>query len=244
MGDKIAYYIDILPFSIHKGGQYTYDDTGVILSKIPYTDEYHYHATAIASAALIDVHVEENIQWLIDNMDSEGVIHHRFTLPFYDMKEGWIGGLAQGLTASALIRNGCREEGMRAIAGLLKYCYDDGVIYEYPSVEILNGWIYGIFGLMDTASIDSYYQRYVNNAMDALHSHLPFYDIGGWTAYDYTGIPAPPFYHNVHLKQFNVLNIPWDDTGKYPWFKRMLMILLKHTWRLPIVAYKRWIWKQ
>ena len=55
----MSYYIDTLLGDEAKGSPHKFDSKGVILTKIPYTQEYHYHATAIASYALSNMDKEE-----------------------------------------------------------------------------------------------------------------------------------------------------------------------------------------
>ena len=238
----MKYYIDTLPDCTDKKHPWKFDKNSVVLAKIPYTQEYHYHATNIAAYSLKHPKDNANLTWLLYNQDDTGAYHHNFTLPFYPMEKGWVGGLAQGLSASALIRRGYICEGKKAIDAMLKYCYDFGVIYEYPNVEILNGWIYALFGVMDLAKEDKEYESVVRTIMETIKQRVKEYDINGWTAYDSTGIPATPFYHNVHLKQFKVLNIDWPQSARYPKFKRMLYIMKKNNIRIPLRYLERRKW--
>ena len=237
----VYYYIDILPDCTDKNHPWKKDDNGVVMAKIPYTNEYHYHATNIASY-VIKYGCKKNLNWLLNNQDIYGSYHHDFILPFYKMEKGWVGGLAQSLAASALKYNNYLDEGKQSIDALLKKCYNNGVIYEYPEIEILNGWIYGIFGLMDFVDEYPEYQKKLDESLICLKNKLKKYNINGWTAYDYTGIPATPFYHNLHLKQFKILNINWKEKGKYPKISRFLYLFRKHKFKLPLLYYRRKKW--
>jgi len=206
---KSKYHIDILPFSIHKKHPMKFDENGVILSKIPYTQEYGYHGTSIASY-VIQTGDESNLQWLLDNMKN-GAIYHNFVFPFYPMKKGWVGGLAQGLLISALIRNNYEREAKKALNALKKYCYNGQSIEEYPDVEILNGWIYAIFGIYDIDDTTFFEENILN-----LKKKLNHYDLGYWSKYDtFDGFPSSLFYHKVHIEQLNALyKITKDTTFK------------------------------
>jgi len=239
----MEYYIDVLPYSLDKEHPHDTDDKGVLLSRIPYTLDYGYHTTAIASHVIAEK-CTACLGWLLDNMDDNGCYRHDFVFPWYPMRRGWIGGLAQGLAASALARMGYEKEAAMAVDGLVQHCHHDGIIYEYPGVEILNGWMYGIFGVMDVAAVHPRYQSLVERCREALIERIPRYDLNGWTAYDQTGIPSTPFYHRIHMKQFAALGIYWFNLGRYPRMRRLAMLAARHHIRLPIVAYKRWRWKR
>ena len=208
---EAKYHIDRLPFSISKGTPFKYKD-GVILSKIPYTEKYGYHATAIASRAMMDdKEAEQNINWLLENMDKNGAYKHEFVFPYYPMEKGWIGGLAQGLATSALLKHGYKAEAKKTYSAMKKYCFNGKSIEEYPGIEILNGWIYSIFAIYDMKD-ESFFNLNIKNLKDKLR----FYDLGKWSRYDaYDKIPSTLFYHEIHIKQLIALWSLTDD----PYFK-------------------------
>jgi len=226
---KKKYHIDCLPYDIHKKTPFTFDDNGVLLTKIPYTDAYHYHLTAIASY-VIDTSNKDNLNWILDNTDKKGAYHHKFTFPFYPMEEGWVGGLAQGLAISALIKHGYAEEAQKVLSALKLYCYDGTCIYEYPKIEILNGWIYALFGVYDAGDT-----LFFNKNIELLKQKLPSYDQKNmWSKYDsYTNYPSTEFYHIIHLKQMRVL---FELTGDvifldyYNKWKKQLYSPICRTW--------------
>ena len=253
---KMNYHTKTLPFSLDKGlsKQAKFDENGVLLSKIPYTQEWHYHLTSIASY-VIKTRDEANLQWIIDNLDSNGVYHHDFIFPWYPMKEGWVGGLAQGLALSALARNSEQNTALKAFHGLQKYCMEDNIIFEYPGVEILNGWIFALFGIYDVNKENIFY-----TCIDTLKSRLDFYLKGIWSRYDMFGIPSTLFYHDVVTEQMYALFLLTEDeyfldayihmsfcrtaplSIIYSKVKRGLFILKKHNVRLPkrYMEMKRW----
>jgi len=200
---KKSYYIDILPGDLDKGSPYRFDDDGVIMTKIPYTQNYHYHVTSIASYILSKNkkrYIGDNIKWLIENID-DGCYHHSFVFPFYPMTQGWVGGLAQALATSALVRYGYQDEAELVWNCLKKHCYNGTSIEEYPGVEILNGWIYGIFASLDIGDTEFY-----NENISHLEERLKYYDLGRWSRYDNVdGFPSSLFYHKVHIKQLSAL---------------------------------------
>lgn len=194
------YHIDVLPFSIHKNHPYRFDNNKVLMTKIPYTQQYGYHATAIASY-IIQTKDDANLQWLLDNM-VDGSIHHNFTLPFYPMKKGWVGGLSQGLMASALMIMGEEKKAEETIDSLERNCMNGGVIYEYPGIEILNGWIYALFGIYDAKR-----EKLLKQSYSVLVLNINKYDMGYWSLYGmFNKYPSSLFYHNTHIKQLKRLN--------------------------------------
>jgi hypothetical protein len=200
IGGMKRYHVKTLPYSIQKKHPNSFDEEDVLMSKVPYTQEYHYHATAIASY-VIDTGDKNNLQWLLENMASDGAIYHNFTFPFYPMKKGWVGGLAQGLTASALAYNGYKEESKLAVEAMKKYCDNGLCILEYPDIEILNGWMYALFGIYDSGNVS-----YFKENIEKIKKRIFFFNLGNWSKYDsFYQYPSTPFYHGVHLQQLKEL---------------------------------------
>jgi len=246
----MKYHVSVLPDVIAKKRPYCFDEKGIIMEKTPYTQEYNYNPTMIA-CYVIRTGDEANMEWLRDNMDSDGCLHHHYTLPYgHDLPDGWIGGLTQGLTASAFAMQDDMEYAEKASHGLLLNCYHDGIVFERPGHLILNGWIYAIFGLHDAGCN-------IDPCIDALVSMLPEFDCGYWSLYDTEKMIAPVFYHNVHVQQLQALH---RITGKRVFqeysrrwsngtvwrahFVRTIQHIRKHGMMLPVQAYRRWRWKK
>jgi heparosan-N-sulfate-glucuronate 5-epimerase len=77
-----------------------------------------------------------------------------------------------------------------------------------PPSGILNGWIFGVFGVWD------YWLRtespralsfFESNYSSLLHV-LPRYDLGWWSLYDAAGHVSKPFYHRLHVSQLEALD--------------------------------------
>ena len=223
------YHIDCLPYGAHKRTPFTFDDNGVILTRIPYTNNYDYHLTEIASY-VIDTSDKHNLNWILENIDDKGTYYHKFTFPFYPMKKGWVGGLAQGLTLSALVAHGYIDEAQKVLSALKLHCYNGTCINEYPKVEILNGWIYALFGVYD---IDD--KAFFDKNIELLKKRLPSYNLKYmWSKYDsYTHYPATEFYHVVHLKQMRALfELTYEDIflDYYNMWKKQLNSPICRTW--------------
>lgn len=98
-------------------------------------------------------------------------------------------------------------------------CYindHDCIFQEYVSKDnqsVLNGWIFSIFGLYDYYLItkDKKIKAIINNTVDTLAKYISKYDRKYWSSYDLVGTIASPSYHELHIKQLNVL---YDMFGK------------------------------
>jgi heparosan-N-sulfate-glucuronate 5-epimerase len=148
----------------------------------------------------------------------------------YRIRAPWLSAMAQAQAASVFVRlhilTGDPEharwarEAIRplldpSIAGGLCVAVGDGVaLEEYPSFphsHVLNGWIYALWGLWDTAhAFDDVAAATVFERSSAtLASFLPSYDTGWWSRYSLfplqTGDLAKPFYHRLHAVQLRVL---------------------------------------
>jgi len=228
---KNMYHINILPFSLHKGlGKHArFDDNGVLQSRIPYNNFFSYHATAISSFAITTDDTNkmyDQLDWLSENMCSDGSIKHYFKIISYDgINRSWTGGLAQGLMISAFLRAYILDNDKKflklaemAYNGLICHAIDidtDGYtwIMEYPGVSsILNGYIYSMFGVYDLMINDD--SKKIKSSCESLWfecnkcitDKLPLYDLGGWSIYDKVyNYPATDFYHRIHMKQLHRL---------------------------------------
>ena len=210
------YFLDKLPDDIGKGTKSKMVN-GVPCTKIPYTENYHPHATNIACYVL-RYEEEDPANWLINHMDDRGRLWHHFKLPFYkDFPEEWVGGLAQGLTISALIKmykktkNKNYLEGARlAFEGLKECTTPEGWICEYPDVPtILNGNLYAIVGIYELRNyykdIELFYRKCLNNICRNLYKYELSY---GWSLYDLElKLPATRFYHEVHVDLLRLLSV-------------------------------------
>jgi len=237
----IPYYIKYLPFSIQKNHPHSFDENGVIMSRIPYGARMYYHATNIASYAIYKFNpnetteTETQLKWLEDNMDKDGAIWHTFKLPYYDFPNKWVGGLAQGLTISAFIRayHKYHDEkylqlAEKAFNAMVKYCIvkdEAGLLWikEYPNVNtILNGFIFSLFGcydiIRDTEDAKTRIKaKYIwKEGIITLLATIHLYNSNGWSLYDLkNSFYADEFYHRIHIEQMRAL----ASLSKYKLFK-------------------------
>jgi heparosan-N-sulfate-glucuronate 5-epimerase len=173
-------------------------------------------------------------------MDAQGRLAYRMPMPHtYRISPPWFSAMAQGQAASLLVRVAktlqrpdLLTRALDATRPLLKAPLvtqtDDGpVLQEYPTTppaHVLNGWIYGLWGLYDVATsfaadppVEPGHEAAVRTAESAFHDgvetlarRLPLYDTAhGWSRYDLYPHPltnvASPFYHRLHVAQLEVM---------------------------------------
>ena len=179
----MKYYVKKFPLDYVKETLYKLDNNGVLLTKIPYTQDYRKDLESITSYALTNMgnymdidcrtKVLNQVNWLVDNIDEEGTWKHSFKLPFYKMDKPWINGMGQGLAISSLIRayqltaeQKYIDTAKKAFNPFEKQIKDGGVIFTDPkrriwieecAIEppphILSGFIYALFGIYDLYTI-------------------------------------------------------------------------------------------
>ena len=136
--------------------------------------------------------------------------------------------MTQGLAASVLARgwllksdDAWLEHARRAVQIMLLPVESGGtsrrtgsgiVLEEGPLVPpntVLNGWVFGLFGLYDLTLVDgahgSNIKTALNDTLEALVETLAEFDTGWWSQYDTEGHLASPFYHRLHVAQLGAL---------------------------------------
>lgn len=177
-------------------------------------------------------------------MSDDGRLWHRFPLRHtYRLRVPWSSAMAQGEAASLFIRVGLdadREDLVRAAAAAVRPLVErepdivhvstaGPVLQEYPTVpssHVLNGWIFGLWGLYDLASIgDPRAAAEFDAGVAALAELVPRYDVvGGWSRYDLYPHPlkhvASPFYHRLHVAQLEAMDILVEGRPFAGWVER------------------------
>jgi len=104
-----------------KKNTFKYDDKGVLLYKIPYTNKFDYYPIHMARFSLgnLEVFLEkkeknyekiflDQVNWLFNNLsykDDFAIWEHNYTFPFYNFnRTPWAHGLGQGLGMIALLK--------------------------------------------------------------------------------------------------------------------------------------------
>jgi len=163
---------------------------------------------------------------------SVGIRKYRITAPNYS-------ALAQAQIASTFVRAYLatakpryRNIALAAVRPLVKGRDSDlvsltstGPVLEEsqsrPASHILNGWIYGLWGLWDVAVGlgDERARETYDASVKCLRRMLDEYDVGWWTRYSLYPHVLPdlakPFYHRLHIDQMEVLYrlTGFDDFG-------------------------------
>ena len=184
--------------------------------------------------------------WMTNSLElNEHGIHvwnHHFDFEYRDtLKSPWYSGLAQGLGLSVLIREYLEtndskylEKNKKAWISMTKNVAEGGVLHidsngyywieEYivdPPTSILNGFIWAIWGVLDTHRFLNIKgaKRLFDRCIKTLDKNLHKYDNGYWSLYDNPQLKldnlASPFYHKLHITQMQIL---WEITNN-PRFK-------------------------
>ena len=89
---------------------------------------------------------------------------------------------------------------------------DDLFFCEFARTDdcvVLNGWIYGVFGLWDYCRFyeDSAAEAALEATLRTLQKFLPSYRLpDDWSLYDNRGRVASPFYHDLHISLLDALH--------------------------------------
>jgi hypothetical protein len=174
--------------------------------------------------------VDRVVGWVTSVVGEDGVITYRFPMAHtYHLEPPWASAMAQGEAASLLVRGALlfdRPELIdvaRALVGplvderspLVAPTPEGPVLQEYPTTppaHVLNGWIYGLWGLYDVAvgAGDTAAQSAFDAGVGALGDRLHLYRTGWrWSRYDLYPHPlvhaASPFYHRMHVEQLRAM---------------------------------------
>ena len=177
-------------------------------------------------------------RWLADELDDDGRLLFRWAMPHtYEIEPPWISAMTQGEAVSLFLRAAPEDDSpeelfsaaARAVMPLLDpspvvtQTSEGPVLQEYPTdppSHVLNGWIFGLWGLYDVSAmgqadaIPADLARRASSAFEdgisALAARLPRYDTGGWSRYDLFPHPivhvASPFYHRLHIELLRATN--------------------------------------
>ena len=94
--------------------------------------------------------------------------------------------------------------------GTCLYKNGEVIFQEYVSkynLSVLNGWIFSVFGLFDYTLIspEKRYKEILYRTIDSMSKQLKNYDRKYWSNYDLKGTIASPSYHDIHIKQLEIL---------------------------------------
>ena len=94
--------------------------------------------------------------------------------------------------------------------GTCLYENGDVIFQEYVSqdnLSVLNGWIFSVFGLFDYTLInnDEKYKRILEITINSMVKKIDRYDRKYWSNYDLMETIASPAYHDLHIRQLELL---------------------------------------
>lgn len=180
-----------------------------------------------------------SVRWLVAKLRADGSLSNYFPqlLPRHEFHSD-NSGMAQGQALSLLARalryevldgelRSQAEAAIQWIAGnmLLPLCRGgtrlevDNCTYfceqcRVESYVVLNGWIFAVFGLHDYVTWKA--DNSCTSILDATVATLAreaetFLCDNGWSFYDDAGRVASPFYHRLHIAQFDALAQLFED---------------------------------
>jgi len=170
-------------------------------------------------------------RWLAGRLDDDGRLAFAWGMPHtYDLPAPWISSLTQSEAVSLFLRSSLYAEAAAAATPLLgpspivAATTDGPVLQEYPTTppaHVLNGWIYGLFGLYDLARLGPRVQELpqevaaaAGDAFErggaAVAARVHLYDAWGWSRYDLYPHRivhvASPYYHRLHIELLRALH--------------------------------------
>lgn len=174
-------------------------------------------------------------RWLVANQVRDGPLAGAVPIPFdhRDLTAPWPSALTQGMALSALGRaflmsgeSAMTEAMARALEPFRRAPRDGGLrapfrdagdpwYEEYPhpgeGTHILNGFVYGLWGLRDAALLEIPAAGDLYGAgLDSLARHAEAYDLGYWTSYNRPDRTPPRvaslYYHQDHCVMMRVMH--------------------------------------
>lgn len=169
--------------------------------------------------------------WLLEHATSYGdymLWEYRYP-SFYNTNPGWRSSQAQAMGISLLIRTyeltsdpkylNCAERSLRAFYVSVEdggvtdkessegWWYDKFADAECKRPKVLNGMMFALLGIHDfyVKENNKDAKFLFDKGVIALKKSLPKYDAGNWSYYDRLGKLAPQWYHNIHIRQLDLL---------------------------------------
>jgi hypothetical protein len=177
--------------------------------------------------------VRRCVDWMLSRLHPSGCFDNNFSLvapagEYYSSNSGMTNGLALSFALRVVHNNlvdtpTCERLGeavKRIVRNTLTPVESGGTVLEADGGTylmehcvksgnvVLNGWIYGVFGLWDVQRYmpDNSVARFLDRTLETMVRALPrFYLQNGWTRYDLAGRTSSPFYHRVHCALLDAL---------------------------------------
>ncbi len=223
-----------IPLNLREDGNTVYFTTTVVQKALGHWDKWLLSHDAKEKEAFLMI-----CNWLVKNQDKLGGWplwpQVRLSLP------SPYSAMTQGESVSALVRAWylTRDEmylsaAKRALrlmfvpvekGGIVRRLPDGVILEEMPSWHlsgILNGWIFGLFGLYDFLLIEKDLEAHklLEDSLQTLITYLPRYNAGYWSFYDLQGNLASPFYQRLHIAQFEALELAFPEHSEvFCWYR-------------------------
>lgn len=204
--------------------------------------------------------VEAAATWVARELDEGGRFTYLSPMPHtYRLEPPWYSAMTQGEAVSLLVRAAVtlgRPDLLDAAASAVGPLVDPSsglvcatgagpVLQEYPTTppaHVLNGWIFGLWGLYDAglalrsgagAALAEQAAAAFDLGAAALAARLPLYDAGlGWSRYDLfphrVVHAASPFYQRLHVEQLRAMSRLRPEHLAYTAFADRWQSALRH----------------
>lgn len=186
--------------------------------------------------------------WLLENIQDEeefSIWSYGYDM-VYGTEKGWGSAHAQAVGIQLLIRayDLSRNDVYKNKIPMLLSAFDkhinegglrdveiDGTIWfekfaspNNQKPKILNGMLFSLIGLNDAYLIGGYakaIELYRLGLKSVLHK-IHLFDLGDWTAYDIHGRPSSNHYHEIHIKQLEILYSHENNEALQMWRNKFL----------------------
>lgn len=240
---EYEYYIDI---SIK--GNYPYEKRNGIPFVIMNNTPVEFSITIFNyGLGLIDLNDPKNNQdiklildWAISNQSENGGWLNNFDWNFFNLKKGWGSAMGQGLGISFIYR--CyilglleKEKALFIIKKAKTYMLETPALvhinkdieilqeFENTNKDVLNGYIFAIWGLLDYGHLTNdytLYNKYVNNLKHIISEYSCY---NYWSYYSLKKDFSSIFYHKLHIEQLKSIKHQLNDN----YFETII-----HDWQL------------
>ena len=166
------------------------------------------------------------LAWAINNQDRDGYWRANHESRFWKLQSGWTSAMTQGLGISFLIRCHRMQIGddkaiLHKILKAKEAMFSSQLVnmtssgpllqeFEGSNADILNGFIFAIFGLYDYSLHTGDYKDFYRS-IKVLKETLGDYNFFSWSYYSRTKFISSVYYHQLHIDQMLALYYITND---------------------------------
>lgn len=208
--------IDDIPLTVIETGKSVYFPTAIFQYGLGLYDLYLDKQNAEYFNAFLKIS-----DWALNNQNENGSWNNFY----FSMPDNPYSCMSQGEGASLLLRAYHQTKNSNYLfaaknaidfmlidkkyGGVSDHSNGQLILLEYTNKDVvLNGWIFGIFGLIDIIKVtdDKLYKEAMKNSIETLSLKIKEFDNGYWSIYDLSNkIIASRFYHSLHIAQLQAL---------------------------------------